>query len=223
MTINQEVLKLKQDSLIDLFEVDLRPTGLNVIYYFVNDKETNGESVKFNGKNYVAFPVEAKGFEEVTKAPFPKPTLTFSNVSGTVSSIMLLNNDLVGAAVIRHRTYVKYLDGHSSGGGGYELFRQVYTIERPIEESELSVSFEMVNGLELENLTLPRRYMIRRCTWLYRGPDCSYTGNAMFTKQDQPTGDMREDKCSRTIKGCKLRFGNNSELPMGGFPGLDPS
>lgn len=223
MTINQEVLKLKQDELLDLYEVDLTPTGVTQYYYFVNEKGTDGQNVAFQGKSYIAFPVEATGFEQVTKAPFPKPTLIFSNVSGTVSSIMLLMNDLVGARVIRHRTYLKYTDGQPNGGGGFEFMREVYFIERPIEESELSVSFELINGLELENLTLPRRYILRRCSWLYRGAECGYTGTRMFTKDDVETGDSRLDKCSRTINGCQLRFGRYAELNHGGFAAIDPS
>jgi hypothetical protein len=29
------------------------------------------------------------------------------------------------------------------------------------------------------------------------------------------------DQCSRTIEGCKMRFGNKPYLPFGGFPGTE--
>ena len=32
--------------------------------------------------------------------------------------------------------------------------------------------------------------------------------------------DPAKDQCSRTMTGCKLRFGPFAELPFGGFPGI---
>jgi phage-related protein len=29
------------------------------------------------------------------------------------------------------------------------------------------------------------------------------------------------DQCSKTLTGCKMRFGNEGSLPFGGFPGTE--
>lgn len=49
------------------------------------------------------------------------------------------------------------------------------------------------------------------CPWIYRGPECGYTGPAV----------SEPDVCGKTLADCKKRFGNTA-LPFGGFPGLSP-
>ncbi|MOA68760.1 Phage minor tail protein L [compost metagenome] len=54
----------------------------------------------------------------------------------------------------------------------------------------------------------------------YRGADCGYTGAARFDEHDEPTSDPAKDRCGGRLSSCKLRFGEHSELPHGGFPAV---
>lgn len=221
MAIYREFTKLQQEAYIDLYQLDLNPIGVGSIYYFVSDSNVGfSQAVVYQGSTYVALPIKVEGYESTQKAPFPRPTLTVSNNSGIVSSLMLLYDQLVGARLVRIRTLVKYLEGGSEAGG-LALKPEIYFVETPLEENEQSCSFELINGLEMGSLTLPKRFIARRCVWRYRGVECGYTGDSMFTSDDVPTGDPTKDMCSHTLKGCKIRFGQYAQLPYGGFPSVD--
>lgn len=220
MGIFREFTKLQQEAYIDLYQLDLNSIGVNQVYYFVSDAQENGSALSYLGDVYISLPIMVDGYESTQKAPFPRPTLTVSNNAGTVSALMLLYDQLVGAKLTRIRTLVKYLDGQSEAGGE-ALAPEIYFIETPLQEDEQKCSFECINGLEMGGLTLPKRFITRRCAWKYRGVECSYTGASMFDFNDQPTGDPTKDICSHTVKGCQIRFGRYAELPYGGFPSVD--
>ncbi|MBL2895477.1 phage minor tail protein L, partial [Acinetobacter baumannii] len=62
------------------------------------------------------------------------------------------------------------------------------------------------------------------CTWCIRnqyrsGNGCDYAGTRYFDRNNQPVDDPSQDVCNGTLTACKLRHGENSELPFGGFPG----
>ncbi|MCJ4442148.1 phage minor tail protein L, partial [Klebsiella pneumoniae] len=48
---------------------------------------------------------------------------------------------------------------------------------------------------------------------------CDYAGTRYFDRNNQPVDDPSQDVCNGTLTACKLRHGENSELPFGGFPG----
>ena len=75
-------------------------------------------------------------------------------------------------------------------------------------------------------MQLPRRQIVANvCMWLmiggYRGPNCGYTGAAMFDREDNPVADPSLDKCGGRLSSCKCRFGTNNPLPFGSFPAAD--
>ena len=50
------------------------------------------------------------------------------------------------------------------------------------------------------------------------GNGCDYAGTRYFDRNNQPVDDPSQDVCNGTLTACKLRHGENSELPFGGFP-----
>lgn len=220
MSIFREFTKLSQGAYIDLYTLDLNPLGVNTVFRFVPGENADNTIVGYKGLLYEPLPIKVEGFELTQKAPFPRPTLLISNVESTVSTLMAQYSQLIGAKLTRIRTLVNYLDGRAEEGGEASP-SESYFVETILEENELTVSFELINGLEMGGLTLPKRFISRRCVWQYRGFDCGYTGVAMFTDQDQATDNLRLDRCSHTINGCQLRFGTRGELPHGGFPSVD--
>ena len=73
-------------------------------------------NVVFNSQEYVRLPIAADGFEYSNTGTLPRPTLTVSNLDGTMTILLALvnattaGNDLGGAEVRRIRTLKKYLD-----------------------------------------------------------------------------------------------------------------
>jgi len=46
------------------------------------------------------------------------------------------------------------------------------------------------------------------------------TATQWFTSGNSPTTILANDVCKKTLAACKLRFGDNAELPYGSFPGV---
>jgi len=81
----------------------------------------------------------------------------------------------------------------------------------------------------LVNISLPRRTIEEFCPWKYRGTECGYEGDECFTVNDSriaaankivdADGNVTNDICGKKLSSCKKRFGNNVDLPYGGFYG----
>lgn len=208
---------LKQDTLLELYELDLQPIGINNQFYFTSEKYSNGLAIVYKGNSYNPLSLESSGYESSHKAPFPSPTMRMSNVFGSISAILLIYEDLVGSKVTRIRVHSQYVNDPAAP----ELPREVYFVERVISENEFSIEFQLVSGVTLNSAQLPARRMLRKCTWQYRGSDCQYADMRFYTEDNKQTFDQREDRCGKTVAACKLRFGNHSQLNHSGYPSVD--
>jgi len=139
---------------------------------------------------------------------------------------VLTYQDLVGAKITRKRTLAKYLDAVNFEGGvnptadpSAEFADDVYYVDRKSRETRDVVEFELAASFDLEGVTLPRRQIVQNvCPWRYRGTECGYTGTVYLDANDQAVGSSSLDVCGKRLSSCKARFGQNAELPFGGFP-----
>jgi lambda family phage minor tail protein L len=219
-----DLFQLNQDAIIPLYILDLKPIGVNAEYQFCNEKNTALQDVKFQGRTYIALPIEADGFEMTGGSGRPPtPTLTIANVAGTITSLMLFNEDLRGAKVWRKRTLAKHLDGGSQPNGYKEFAPDIYYVERKSSETRLAVTFELKSAIEYGlGAKIPRRQLFfNQCLWRYRSSECSYAGPPVADINDNPTSNPALDQCGKRVKSCQMRFGQYEPLPYGGFPGID--
>lgn len=224
MTIKSDIQKLEPGALVELFELDARAIGGGQ-NYFHSGVNGLGASVVWQGKVYAMYPIEAEGFEATTKGTLPTPTLRVANATGLVGAMCNDMDDLLGARVIRRRTFAKYLDaanfpeGNPSADPLAHFPEEVWRVSRKINENKLMVEFELSSSLDTQGIMLPRRQIIANvCTWKYRSPECSYAGENYFTINDEPTTDPQLDRCAKRPESCVLRFGETAVLPYGGFP-----
>lgn len=114
-------------------------------------------------------------------------------------------------------------DGNPTADPTQEALEIWYIDQKTSEDGE-AVVWELSSPGEIYNHGLPGRQMTTFCHWAmtngYRGPDCGYTGAAMFDDEDNPTDDPALDQCKGCLSSCKLRFGENNELSFGGFPAV---
>ncbi len=227
-TIQEEIQKLGPSAVIELFEVDATNQGAGIFRFHSGTNELNGDIV-WQGETYVKYPIEAKGFSFTGQGSIPRPTLTVSNYLSAITTLLLNYNELLGAKVTRKRTLKKYLDAVNFVGGvnptadpTAEFSDDIYYIDRKASESRLAVEFELASSMDLNGVMLPKRMIIQNnCPWRYRSADCGYTGTDYFKSDDTPTTNSSEDVCGKRISSCKARFGENAELPFGGFAGAD--
>jgi len=179
MTIPVEQLQnLNGYTLIELFELHLVPqihynagSTATTLYRFHNGTNEINTSIIWAGEIYRPVACEAQGFESGDNTTMARPTLTFSNVVGTFSTILeIVNqvtvfNDLQTATVKRRRTLAQFLDianftGNSNPYGtadpSKELEQQEFLINKKIVENNQICSFELVNTIDFEELQIPK-------------------------------------------------------------------
>ena len=188
----------------------------------------------WGGNTYTPIPIRAEGFEKTGQGKFPRPKLSFSNITGAGSQVMQQYGDIRGAQVTRTRMYADNLDNGLDPDALASYAPDVFRILRRSQQNRLGIEFELGSVLDQQGARLPARQVLRDvCPWRYRawnantaqfdyatGDDgCPYTGSAYFDINGNTTADPAEDKCSQKLgTGCRARFGTSAELPFGGFP-----
>ena len=113
-----ETQAINPGSLIELFELttDAALHGSATTYRFhAGTNEINNGNIIWDGNTYIAIPLEADGFK-YANGQVPRPTLTISNVTNAITTILLNvnqvtpGNDLTGAVVKRRTTLARFLD-----------------------------------------------------------------------------------------------------------------
>ena len=225
MTIAADIQSLEPGAIVSLFELDLTPFGGDLLRFHAGTNQLQ-TPVVWNGNTYVAYPIEATGFEFNGQGQAPRPKLVASNVAGTITALVLQYEDMVGAKVTRRRTLAKYLDAVNFPGAvnptadpTAEFPADVYFIDRKSGETSTVVEFELSPAMDVTGVQLPRRQIVQNvCVWRYRGAECGYTGTAYFDALDAPVVAAGADVCGKRLSSCKARFGAYGELPFGGFP-----
>ncbi|MCT8537405.1 phage minor tail protein L, partial [Glaesserella parasuis] len=89
-----ELPKLEQNALIELWEIDLRHISSNSdqtqkgeLLRFHNGLNQGQQNVWWQGNEYQAYPINADGFEISGQGPSNRPTLTISNLYGIVTAL----------------------------------------------------------------------------------------------------------------------------------------
>lgn len=217
--ITADIQTLEPGELVILFEVDATNIG-GELYRF---HQYGVGDITFQGKEYSPWPIKAEGFDMTGDGKQSRPTLTLSNLEGTIGALCIFLEDMVGAKVTRRRTLAKYLDGQPTADPEEEFEPDIFYVERKISEDNEVVQFELASALDFEGQEVPRRQILANsCSWLtiggYRGPYCGYNGPPVADEFDNPTTDPLKDKCGGLVRSCKLRFGENNELNYGSFP-----
>jgi lambda family phage minor tail protein L len=133
---------------------------------------------------------------------------------------------LEGAKFTRIRTLGRFLDaanfpsGNASADPLAEFPREIFFVDRKSAENRDVVEFELASAFDMAGIRAPKRQCITRCQWVYRSAECSYTGTNYFNASDAAVGNASEDVCGKRVDSCKTRFGQNAELPHGGFVGI---
>lgn len=236
--ITADIQALEPGALVQLFELDTTEIGGDLLRFH---GYMQAGPIFWKGEEYSPWAIEAEGFARTGTGTQPAPTLRVGNIGqdaegspvpGVISALCLALDDLVGARVIRRRTLGQYLDatnfpdGNPSADPNEEFPLEIWLVEAKTQEDKETVEFELRSALDFDGEQLPgRQIQANTCGWLsiggYRGPNCAYTGAAMFDRDGNPVTDPTRDKCGGRVSDCKKRFGEYEILNFGGFPGAD--
>ncbi len=196
-----EIQKLAPSAMIELFVLDTTPIGGLDILRFHAGTNALRQNVVWQGETYSRFPIEATGFEFNGAGQFPRPKIKISNILSAITTYLLSNNDLLGSKLSRKRTLAKFLDAVNFDGGvnadedpTAEIPDDIYYVDRKSHEDRDVVEFELATAVDVTGVQLPNRQIIQNiCPWLYRGPECGYTGAPLFDVNDNPITSQSSD------------------------------
>jgi lambda family phage minor tail protein L len=222
--------QLNPGTLIDLFDINLTETGVGIVYHFTPGP-IGSQKPRWKGVTYEPLPITASGFEKNGRGEQPTPTLSMPATELIIASVVALD-DLRRAKVTRWQVYSDNLDNGSFPSDSY-FPPEVYIIQQKVRHNTSTgvIEWQLSTGLDLWGDIVPRRIATQNtCLWRYRVWDggawsyeratCPYSGAAMFNEDGVPVANPVQDKCGKTLSDCELRFGINSPLPLGSFPGM---
>lgn len=158
------------------FNVNSTLTDATVFLFHAGNNMKDSGDIVWQSNTYARMPCRAEGFKYSGKGLLPRPTLIFSNLLGTITTIILRVNkttafiDLQRAKVTRRRTLSRFLDATNfpSNSNPYgtpdptaELPREVYFIDKKQTENRNIVEFEMVSSFDLAGVGAPKKLVTR--------------------------------------------------------------
>ncbi|ECC9939337.1 phage minor tail protein L, partial [Salmonella enterica subsp. enterica] len=189
-TLN-ETTKAEQSAKVDLWEFDLTAIG-GERYFFCNEQNEKGEPVTWQGRQYEPYPIQAQDFELNGKGTSPRPNLVVSNMFGLVTGMAEDLQSIVGASVVRHQVYRKFLDavnfveGNPDANPEQEVVAR-YSVEQLSELTTSTATFVLASPVETDGSVFPGRIMLAEiCTFDYRGEECGYNGPPVADEFDKP-------------------------------------
>lgn len=241
MSRREDQQSLLPGRLVELFDFDLSSIpGETAVYRWCSSFKESGD-ITWQGNIYTPLPIQASGFETVSKGTLPTPTLRLANAKLVPSAIINDIGDPLGAKVTRWRVHEKYLDGNTLANPNEHYPVDIFQVERKKSENQLFVEFELSSYLDKEGIRLPRRPVLRNaCLQRYRVYDsatgdfdysevtCPWVGKSAsesgpFFNEDDEVVMASEDKCGKRLKSCRIRHdaGDPDPLPIPGwfFPG----
>lgn len=213
---------------IILYKIDLSMFN-EADLFLTNGTDSDGTPISFGGQVYSPLPIVADGFKMKTSGPLPRPKIKISNISNAFTAIVSNNDDLLGAILTRIRTYDRYLDGHPDADSTKKKPEDIYEFNDLTLHTRSEVAWQMRALMDQEGTELPGRRIIKDyCDHTYRKwngsafdyskATCPYVGSASYDELDASTTSAN-DRCSKRLGACQLRFGANAALPTRAFPG----
>jgi len=223
--ITAEIQSLSPSAIMEFFVLDMSNFEGGGVARFHAGTNKLQYPVWWQGVEYLPLPVEAEGFDVVTKGTLPRPKIRVANISGLFSAEVRQHDDLIGCKVTRKRTFARYLDAVNFPGGvnadadpNQFLPDDIWFVDRKTAENRYVIEWELASAFDVQGVMLPFRQVIQNsCPWKYRGPECGWMGG-YYGKDDKPAADAAHDYCAKRLSSCKARFGTNN-LPFGGYPG----
>jgi lambda family phage minor tail protein L len=192
--IASALLELEPTAIIELFLLYFNTVDNPSAFIAFHGGSVYNQGIVWQGIEYLPIPVETDGFEVNANGQLARPKMRISNKDYFATDLLINNDDLQFAKVIRKRTFVKYLDDVNFDGGNpwgeadasAELSNDTFVIGQKTAENKVFIELELTSPLDLENFEVNNRLvMARYCAWNYRGNGCNYKGIPIATEDGE--------------------------------------
>jgi lambda family phage minor tail protein L len=188
------LLELEPTAIIELFLLYFNTVDNPNAFIAFHGGSVYNQGIVWQGIEYLPIPVETDGFEVNANGQLSRPKMRISNKDYFATDLLLNNDDLQFAKVIRKRTFVKYLDDVNFDGGNpwgeadasAELSNDTFVVGQKTAENKVFIELELTSPLDLENFEVNNRLIMSRyCSWHYRGNGCNYNGIPLATEEGE--------------------------------------
>jgi lambda family phage minor tail protein L len=186
------LLELEPTAIIELFLLYFNTIDNPNAFIAFHGGSVYNQGIVWQGVEYLPIPVETDGFEVNANGQLARPKMRMSNKDYFATDLLLNNDDLQFAKIIRKRTFVKYLDDVNFDGGNpwgeadasAELSNDTFVVGQKTAENKVFIELELTSPLDLENFEVNNRLIMSRyCSWHYRGNGCNYNGIPLATEE----------------------------------------
>lgn len=187
-------------------------------------------AVRFDGQTYAPLPIRFEGLQRTGRGPVPRVTLVVPDVEGLATALMVTRGNLLGCPIKRRQAFRHALDDGDSPDPFDFFGPEIFYVDRVARwVPGVEVALECASPLDIQGTMLPGRQVIADvCGLTYRRwngaafvyGSCPYAGASYFTATNASTGSAAEDVCSKSLAGCRARYGTAVELPAFMFPGV---
>lgn len=192
--IASSLLELQPTAIIELFLLYFNTVDNPNAFIAFHGGSVYNKGVVWQGIEYLPIPVETDGFEVNANGQLARPKMRISNKDYFATDLLINNDDLQFAKIVRKRTFVKYLDDVNFDGGNpwsqadasAELSNDTFVIGQKTAENKVFIELELTSPLDLENFEVNNRLIMSRyCSWHYRGNGCNYNGIPVATEEGE--------------------------------------
>jgi len=205
------LLELEPTAIIELFLLYFNTVDNPNAFIAFHGGSVYNKGIVWQGIEYLPIPVETDGFEVNANGQLARPKMRISNKDYFATDLLLNNEDLQFAKVIRKRTFVKYLDDVNFDGGNpwgeadasAELSNDTFVVGQKTAENKVFIELELTSPLDLENFEVNNRLIMSRyCSWHYRGNGCNYQGIPIATEEGESliVGDPQDWFANQALK-----------------------
>lgn len=233
--VASEAMSLEPSQILEFYLIYFKwPEDQNSVLALTPLIKSQSERIIWQRQEYIAYPMETSGFEVKGDNSLPRPRLKFSNIEFTISKYLKVHNNLIGAKVVRKRTFARFLDDVNFEGGKNPYFDvvsqnseasaasylpdQTYYINRRTTETKDLVELELSTVFELDNKYLPNRNVYSKyCTWVYRGSGCLYKGLPKTAANDESFKDSSGNTFPITTSHNQNKWNSGRTYTKGQF------
>ncbi len=192
--IASSLLDLQPTAIIEFFLLYFNTVDNPNAFIAFHGGSVYNKGIVWQGVEYLPIPVETDGFEVNANGQLARPKMRISNKDYFATDLLINNDDLQFAKVIRKRTFIKYLDDVNFDGGNpwgqadasAELSNDTFVVGQKTAENKVFIELELTSPLDLENFEINNRLIMSRyCSWHYRGNGCNYKGIPVATEDGQ--------------------------------------
>lgn len=161
MTIQQQIQNLDITyGYVELYTLDCSQIG-GSIFRFSPNLNSDGTGLVWQGNTYTPLPITTAGWEIDGTGNQVKPTLTVSNVNKVLLAAVISLGDVVGAQLIRVRTFANFLDNGATPDPSQTLPPDIFVIDQKTGHDNTQITWALASVIDRFGMQLPGRQVLR--------------------------------------------------------------